>query len=118
MLEMSELLYTDFETLRFGKLAQLSKALLVLPHSNADPERLFSMVRKIYTELRRHMDPTTLSDSLSVKLNNDNPCYLNETLMSENFIETAKKIHAQAYKLMHKPQNIFPMNQCNNNVVL
>ena len=47
------------------------------------------------------MDPTTLSDSLSVKLNNDNPCYLNETLMSENFIETAKKIHAQAYKLMH-----------------
>ena len=82
---------TDLETLRFGKLAELSKALLVLPHSNADPERLFSMVRKIYTELRRHMDPTTLSDLLSVKLNNDNPCYLNETLMSENFIETAKK---------------------------
>ena len=118
MLEMSELLYTDLETLRFGKLAQLSKALLVLPHSNADPERLFSMVRKIYTELRRHMDPTTLSDLLSVKLNNDSPCYLNETLMSENFIETAKNIHTQAYKLMHKPQNIFQMNQCNNNVVL
>ena len=37
------------------------------------------------------MDPATLSDLLSVKLYNDNPCYLNETLMSENFIETAKK---------------------------
>ena len=59
---------TDLETLRFGKLAQLSKALLVLLHSNADPERLFSMVEKIYTELRRHMDPTTLSGSLFVKL--------------------------------------------------
>ena len=47
----------DLETLRFEKLSQLTKALLVLPHSNADPERLFSMVRKINTELRRQMDP-------------------------------------------------------------
>ena len=33
------------------------------------------------------MDPTTLSDLLSVKLN---PCYLNEGLMSDSFIESAK----------------------------
>ena len=50
----------NLETLRFGKLSQLAKVLLVLPHSNADPERLFSMVRKIYTELRRQMDPLHL----------------------------------------------------------
>ena len=74
---------TDNETLRLGKLAQLSKTLLVLPHSNAGPERLFSLARKIHTELRRemHMDPTTLSDSLSVTLNNDTPCYVNEGLL-------------------------------------
>ena len=81
---------TDLETLRFEKLSQLMKALLLLPHSNADPERLFSTVRKIYTELRRQMDPSTLSFLLSVKVNHDNPCYLNESLMSDAFIESAK----------------------------
>ena len=32
---------------RFGNLAELCKILLVLPHGNADPERLFSMVNKM-----------------------------------------------------------------------
>ena len=80
----------DLETLRFEKLSLLAKALLVLPHSKADPERLFSMVRKIYTELRRQMDPSTLSSLLSVKVNNDNPCYLNQELMSDAFVTSAK----------------------------
>jgi hypothetical protein len=80
----------NLETLRFGKLSQLAKVLLVLPHSNADPERLFSMVRKIYTELRRQMDPSTLSSLLSVKVNHTNPCYLNDSLMSDTFIASAK----------------------------
>ena len=80
----------DLETLRFEKLSLLAKALLVLPHSNADPERLFSMVRKVYTELRRQMDPSTLSSLLSVKVNNDNPCYLNQEFMSDAFVTSAK----------------------------
>ena len=41
---------TDSASLRFGTLAQQAKTLLILPHSNADPERLFSMVIKIETE--------------------------------------------------------------------
>ena len=80
----------DLETLRFGKLSELAKVLLVLPHSNADPERLFSMVRKIYTELRRQMDPSTLTSLLSVKVNNTQPCYLNESLMSDTLIANAR----------------------------
>ena len=35
---------TNICTLRFGILSRLAKVLLVLPHSNADTERLFSMV--------------------------------------------------------------------------
>ena len=35
----------DSEVYRFGLLSQFAQVLLVLPHSNADPERLFSMVR-------------------------------------------------------------------------
>ena len=44
-------LVTDLDTLRFGVLSTIAKVLLVIPHSNADPERLFSMIRKIDTEL-------------------------------------------------------------------
>ena len=60
---MSELKsITDSALLRFGTLSHLAKILLVLPHSNADPERLFSMVRKIDTEQRRCLDPSTVCE--------------------------------------------------------
>ena len=39
----------DAEQHRFTHLAELCKVLLVLPHSTASPERLFSMIRKIET---------------------------------------------------------------------
>ena len=71
-------LVTDINTSRFGTLAQFAKILLVLPHSNADPERLFSMVRKIETEQRKHLDPSTVRDLLSIKLNNSTPCFEND----------------------------------------
>ncbi len=48
------------EVHRFGTLSSFAQILLVLPHSNADPERLFSMVRKIETEERRQLDPSTV----------------------------------------------------------
>lgn len=56
---------TDQDNFRFGMLSKLAKVLLVLPHSNVDPERLFSMVRKIDTELRQNLDPSTICDLLS-----------------------------------------------------
>ena len=45
---------------RFEQLAKLCKILLVLPHSNADPERLFSMVQKVETEQRASMKSSTV----------------------------------------------------------
>ena len=39
----------DVGTKRFGNLARFCKTLLALPHSTADPERLFSMVNKVDT---------------------------------------------------------------------
>ena len=59
---------TDIETYRFGLLARLAKTLLVLPHSNADPERLFSMVWKIETDQQKYLEISTLCDLLSVKI--------------------------------------------------
>ena len=83
-------LVTDEESFRFGMLSRVAKVLLILPHSNADPERLFSMVRKIETELRKQLDPSTVCDLLSVKVNNDNPCYGNKPLLTEDMLASAK----------------------------
>ena len=57
----------DMEVHHFGILSNLAKIFLVLPHSNADPERLISMVRKIETEQRWQLDTSTVSDLLSVQ---------------------------------------------------
>ena len=43
------------ELYRFGKLSKFSHILLVLPHSNADVECLFSMVRAIETEGKKSL---------------------------------------------------------------
>ena len=75
---------------KFETLAALAKVLLILPHSNADPERLFSMVRKIETEQRKNLDPSTVCDLLSVKLNIATPCFENEHLMSKEMLKNAK----------------------------
>ena len=81
---------TDSTLLRFGTLSHLAKIMLVLPHSNADPERLFSMVRKIDTEQRRRLDPSTLCDLLCIKINNDNVCYDNKYLLPDRFLRSVK----------------------------
>ena len=80
----------DLTRRRFGSLSKLAKILLVLSHSNVDPERLFSMVRKIETEHRRCLDPMTVCDLLSTKINNDNACYDNKHLISDSFLRAVK----------------------------
>ena len=81
---------TDHESLRFSLLSQLAKRLMILPHSNADPERLFSMVRNIVTDHRRRLDPSTICDLLSAKVNNSKPCFDNSHLLSDDFLNSVK----------------------------
>ena len=50
-------------------------ALLSLPHSNADCERAFSLVRKIHTDSRKTLLPETLTAYLQCKLNFDSLCH-------------------------------------------
>ena len=49
----------NLEEKRFQQLSDLCKVLLVLPHSTADPERLFSMIKKIETDQRNSLSPST-----------------------------------------------------------
>ena len=64
---------------RFPNLTKLAKCLLALPHSNADTERVFSMVRKIVTDYRTEMEQSTLCALVACKLNSDCDCFKLET---------------------------------------
>ena len=54
----------DIQQKHFPHLSHLCKVLLVLPHTTADPEHLFSMVRKIETDHRGSLLPSTLASLL------------------------------------------------------
>ena len=81
---------TDLSTLSFEELAKLAKVLLVLPHSNVDPERVFSMVSKVETKSRSQLNPSTTIDLLTVKMNHVEPCYACTNIVSKEFIDAAK----------------------------
>ena len=66
-------------TARFPYLSKLSKCLLALPVSNAETERVFSIVRKIVTDYRSQMDQSTLCALISCKVNNDTVCFQLQT---------------------------------------
>ena len=81
---------SDHESHRFGVLSQLTKRVLVLLHSNADLERLFSMVRKIVTDQRVTLDLSTVCDLLSAKINSSKPCFDSSHLLSAAFLRSVK----------------------------
>ena len=87
----------DSEIYRYSALSKFAQTLLILPHSNADPERLFSMVRKIETEERRKLDPSTVCELLSVKINNDTPCYSNEHLIDDDMLLKARSATRKSF---------------------
>ena len=53
---------------RFPNLKKNMKAVLSLPHSNADCERVFSQVRKIHTDCRKNLNSDTLTALLQCKI--------------------------------------------------
>jgi len=60
---------------RFPLLTCVMTTLSVIADSNADSERVFSMVRKIDTDSRSQLGNDTLRALLSCKINTDDPCY-------------------------------------------
>ena len=66
--ELSTVVTSDGKP-KYPLLTKLAKAALVLPHSNADSERAFSIVGKIRTQFRSEMCQDTLCALLSCKMN-------------------------------------------------
>ena len=75
-------------TARFPNLSRLAKSILALPVSNAETERVFSIVRKIVTDYRTQLDQSTLCALVSCKLNSDSRCY--DLATPEGLLKQAK----------------------------
>ena len=56
-------------------LSKIAQSMCCIPNSNADYERVFSLVRKIQTEQRASMDNQTLCSFLCAKMNCKEECH-------------------------------------------
>lgn len=74
---------------RFVNLSEVALTALSLPHSNAEAERCFSLVRKIQTDYRTHLTNNSLQSLLSVNINRSCSCY--EVKVSPDLLRKAKK---------------------------
>uniref|UniRef100_H2ZUA5 HAT C-terminal dimerisation domain-containing protein n=1 Tax=Latimeria chalumnae TaxID=7897 RepID=H2ZUA5_LATCH len=69
---------------RFPTLSRLMKTLLVIPHSNASSERIFSL----NTDFRGDLGKDTIHSLLSCKVNNDRCCH--DTMLSTKVFRDCK----------------------------
>ena len=92
---------------RFSRISRVAKLVLVIPHSNAEEERIFSMVRKNKTAFRPNLDPKgTLSSILTIKLGSHHTAHVFEP--PKSMLKKAKtatwdynKLHATVEKTKH-----------------
>ena len=76
---------------RFQHLSKVAQLVLVLPHSNAEEERAFSLVRKNKTCFRGNLDINrTLSAIMTIKMNSTAPCF--EYKPTDEVVKNSKKV--------------------------
>ena len=76
---------------RYKNLSKLAKLILVLPHSNAEEERAFSIIRKNKTCFRGNLDINrTLSAIMTIKMNSSTPCFQYQP--SDEVVKNSKKV--------------------------
>ncbi|XP_061162630.1 uncharacterized protein LOC133171854 [Saccostrea echinata] len=73
--EMGKITNKVSGTPRFPILNKIAQSMCCIPNSNADCERVFSLVRKIQTEQRASMDNQTLCSLLCAKINCKEECH-------------------------------------------
>ena len=61
--------------LRYPLPTKLAKAILIIPHGNADTERLFSHLDLNKTKLRNSLSIDTLNSLLTIQFNVPQKCY-------------------------------------------
>lgn len=68
-------LYVCMKNIKIPILSKITQSMCCIPNSNADCERVFSLVRKIQTEQRASMDNQTLCSLLCAKINCQEECH-------------------------------------------
>lgn len=77
------------KALRFTGLSKIGLLVMTIPHSNAEEERIFSMVKKNKTAFRPNLDPQgTLSSILTIKTARTSPAHQFEP--SKELLKKAK----------------------------
>lgn len=102
-----DVLWTHLTTLKhpdgstvFNKLPKVAMLVLTLPHSNAEEERIFSMVTKNKTKFRASLQMDgTLSSILTLKCADIEPCHQFDPPL--DVLETAKRA-TMAYNTAHR----------------
>lgn len=72
----------------FKRIARAMSFILSIPHSNAECERVFSIIKKQKTEFRSSLSNETLENLLIMKCNLKSKCYEHE--FDESFLSKAK----------------------------
>ena len=81
---------------RYPTLARLAKAILVIPHGNADTERVFSHLGLNKTKHRNSLGISTLNSLLTVQFNTPQKCH--EFKPSADLIRRCKNVIAEVHK--------------------
>ena len=85
---------------RFESLSRVAQLVLVIPHSNAGEERVFSLIKQNRTPCRSSLNSNgTLSSMIQIKLANTDSCI--EWEPSKDLLKAAKSATKQ-YNAMHK----------------
>ena len=79
---------------KFGCLSKLMLSIFSIGHSNADCERVFSLVNKCHTDQRPTMGPGTLEALVVQKVMMKGPCYKQKLTQSQ--LTSAEKATAAA----------------------
>ena len=76
---------------RFARLTKVVKLILVIPHSNAEEERVFSLVRKNKNCFRQNVDvDESLASIITCKLTMEEE-FVTKLSISDDIISTAKQ---------------------------
>ena len=92
---ISELKDTSGE-LKYKHVSHVMAAILVIPHSNCDCERVFSLLKKNKTEFRSSMKAGSLESILQLKVNAQGACY--EQTYDAELLKRAKSSTSFALK--------------------
>lgn len=74
---------------KYDRLSRLMLSVLTLPHSNAECERVFSLVKKNRSQFRSSESNDTLESISVLKTRSSGPCYMNS--FPPEILKKAKK---------------------------